>query len=81
MQNLVPVVRFSLVLTKVGIFSSEVYHDTRVFPCAKLYLETVVTVLSDVDGRRVLRQIFRKWEGIVGTGCSWLRIGTGGGRL
>ena len=25
--------------------------------------------------------IFRKWEGVVGTGWSWLRIGTGGGRL
>ena len=23
----------------------------------------------------------RKWEGVVGTGCSWLRIGTGGGCL
>ena len=22
--------------------------------------------------------IFRKWEGVVGTGRSWLRIGTGG---
>jgi hypothetical protein len=25
--------------------------------------------------------IFRKWEGVVGTGWSWLRIGTGGGCL
>jgi hypothetical protein len=33
----------------------------------------------DVDGRRILRCIFRKWEGVVGTGWSWLRIGTGGG--
>ena len=32
-------------------------------------------------GRAVLRWIFRKWEGVVGTGWSWLRIGTGGGRL
>jgi hypothetical protein len=24
---------------------------------------------------------FRKWEGVVGTGWSWLRIGKGGGRL
>ena len=29
----------------------------------------------------VLRWILRKWEGVVGTGWSWLRIGTGGGRL
>ena len=36
---------------------------------------------QDVDGRIILRWIFRKWEGFVGTGWSWLRIGTGGGRL
>ena len=34
----------------------------------------------DVDGR-ILRWIFRKWEGVVGTGWSWLRIRRGGGRL
>ena len=27
------------------------------------------------------KMIFRKWEGVVGTGWSWLRIGTGGGHL
>jgi hypothetical protein len=36
---------------------------------------------QDVDGRIILKWIFRKWEGFVGTGWSWLRIGTGGGRL
>ena len=36
---------------------------------------------QDVDGRIILRLIFRKWEGVVGTGWGWLRIGTGGGRL
>jgi len=35
----------------------------------------------DTDGRIILRRIFRKWEGVVRTGWSWLRIGTGGGRL
>ena len=35
----------------------------------------------DVDGRIILRWIFRKWEGVVGTGWSWLRIGTGDGHL
>jgi len=35
----------------------------------------------DADGRIILRWIFRKWEGIVGNGWSWLRIGTGGGHL
>jgi hypothetical protein len=35
----------------------------------------------DVDGRIILRWIFRKLEGVVGTGWSWLRIGTGSGHL
>ena len=35
----------------------------------------------DVDGRIILRWILRKWEGVVGIGWSWLRIGKGGGRL
>jgi hypothetical protein len=35
----------------------------------------------DVDGRIILRWIFRKLEGVVGTGWSWLRIKTGGGHL
>ena len=30
---------------------------------------------QDIDGRIILRWIFRKWEGVVGTGWSWLRIG------
>ena len=33
------------------------------------------------DGMIILRLIFRKWEGVVRTGWSWLRIGTGGGHL
>ena len=36
---------------------------------------------KDVDDRIILRCIFRKLEGVVGTGWSWLRIGTGGGHL
>ena len=36
---------------------------------------------EDVGGRIILRWILRKWEGVVGTGWSWLRIGRGGGRL
>jgi hypothetical protein len=35
----------------------------------------------DVDGRIILRWIFRKLEGVVGTGWSWLRIGNDGGHL
>jgi len=35
-----------------------------------------------VDGRIILRWIFRKWDvGGVWTGLSWLRIGTGGEKL
>ena len=35
----------------------------------------------DADGRIILRCIFMKWEGLVGSGWSWLRKGTGGGHL
>ena len=31
--------------------------------------------------KKLLRIIFRKLEGVVGTGWGWLRIGTGGGHL
>ena len=34
-----------------------------------------------VDGRIILRWIFRKWIVEVWTGSSWLRIGTVGGHL
>ena len=36
---------------------------------------------ADVDGRIILRWIFRKWEGVVGTGWIWLRRGTVGGHV
>jgi hypothetical protein len=36
---------------------------------------------SGIDGRIVLRWIFRKWDVGVWTGSSWLRIETGGGHL
>jgi hypothetical protein len=32
-----------------------------------------------IDGRRILRWIFRKWDVGAWTGSCWLRIGTGGG--
>jgi len=32
-----------------------------------------------VDGRTILKWIFRKWDVGVWTGSSWFRIGTGGG--
>jgi hypothetical protein len=34
-----------------------------------------------VDGRIILRWIFRKWDVVAGTGLIWLRIGTSGGHL
>jgi len=34
-----------------------------------------------VEGRIILRWIFRKWDVGVWTGSSWLRIRTGGGQL
>ena len=35
----------------------------------------------NLDGRIILRWIFRKWDVGVWTGSSWLRIGTGDGHL
>ena len=35
----------------------------------------------DVDGRIILRRIFRKWDEGAWTGLRWLRIGAGGGLL
>jgi len=35
----------------------------------------------DIDGRIILRWIFRKWDLGIWTGSSWLRIGTGGEHL
>jgi hypothetical protein len=34
-----------------------------------------------VDGRIILRWIFRKWHVVIWNGSSWLRIGTGVGHL
>jgi hypothetical protein len=34
-----------------------------------------------VDGEKLLRQIFRKWDVVVWTRLSWLRIGEDGGHL
>jgi len=34
-----------------------------------------------IDGRIILRWIFRKWNVGLWTGSRWLGIGTGGGRL
>jgi len=34
-----------------------------------------------VDGRMILRWLFRKWDMGVWIGSNWLRIGTGAGHL
>jgi hypothetical protein len=34
-----------------------------------------------VDGRIILKSIFKKWDGGAWTGLIWLRIGTGDGLL
>jgi hypothetical protein len=34
-----------------------------------------------IDARIILKRIFRKWDVVVWTGSSWLRIGTGGRHL
>ena len=35
----------------------------------------------DVDGRIILRWLFRKWDVVLWTGSRWLMIGTDGGHL
>ena len=35
----------------------------------------------DVDGRKILKCILKKWDGELGTRLTWLRIGEIGGRL
>ena len=35
----------------------------------------------DIDGRVILKWIFKKWDGKAWTGLLWRRIGTGGGCL
>jgi len=49
----------------------------------KLHNEELYDHFGDpgFDWRIILRWIFRKWDVVVWTGSSWLRIGTGGGHL
>jgi hypothetical protein len=34
-----------------------------------------------IDGRKIIRRIFRKWDVGIWTGLNWLRIETDGGHL
>jgi hypothetical protein len=34
-----------------------------------------------LDGRIILKRMFRKWDTLIWSGLIWLRIGTGGGHL
>jgi hypothetical protein len=55
----------------------------------KLELANKILVSAKMIGSEILfiilgkslRWMFRKLEGVMGTGRSWLRIGTGGGHL
>jgi hypothetical protein len=69
-------------------FGKEVFHIKPVSNCGlrKNQCSENYTAEQEHTGKFVLiiyilRWIFRKWEGVVGTGRSWLRIGRGGGHL
>jgi hypothetical protein len=50
--------------------------------CATWFLYvTLIYFPYELNRRIILRWIFRRWEGVVGNGWSWLRLGTGGGHL
>ena len=52
----------------------DVYRVLLEKPEAKNHLEG-----PGVDGRIIIRWIYRKWDAGAWTASSWIRIGTGGG--
>ena len=72
--------------TSVTGLASDITDSVAGLRGAREYLDWMliwgcVLFWPDVDERIILGWIFRKWEGVVGTGWNWLRIGTGGGHL
>jgi len=52
---------------------------SRYFVCGCVDIDHLVDPI--VDGRIILKRIFRKWDVGAWTGLIWNRIGTGGGNL
>ena len=48
----------------------------RVFVCDVMERDHMEDL--GLDGKVILKRIFRKWDGEAWTGLLWLRIGTGG---
>jgi len=63
-------------VARVVVWGGVIYRVVVGKPEGKRHLED-----TGVDGRIILRWIFRKRDVEVWTGSSWLRIGTGGGHL
>jgi len=74
-------VRFDFVMWWVTIWLGS--NNPKMFAlfCAVIYPYRDHWGDPDADGRIILRWISRRWEGVVRTGWTWLRIGTGGGHL
>jgi hypothetical protein len=74
--------RFVLLLLRIWFWCIEIWGGGLAFKRAVSNLrERGRWGDPDVDGRIILIWIFRKLDGVVGTGGSWLRIGTVGGHL
>ena len=67
----------------VPLLMSDIWYDFCYYYYVLYYIlyYTILLERPRLDGRIISRWIFRKWEVVVGTGWSWLRIGTGGGHL